>query len=145
LLDAIDLAELNLREAGPRDPSLILVLFDADDDLPCVLAPQLISIVQSERAHLDVAIVLANPEFETWFAAAAELLTAHFDLSLAAVEDRPESAGQRKGAVKRWMRGRYSETIDQPRLTAAMDLHLCRGRSPSFDKLCREVEKRQKV
>lgn len=31
---------------------------------------------------------------------------------------------------------------DQPRLTAAMDLFLCRSRSRSFDKFCRELERR---
>jgi hypothetical protein len=36
----------------------------------------------------------------------------------------------------------YAETVDQPRLTAAMDLQMCRERSKSFDKLCRELEKR---
>jgi predicted ATPase len=39
-------------------------------------------------------------------------------------------------------RVKYSETIDQPAMTADMDLSLCRRRSPSFDKLCRELEKR---
>ena len=36
-------------------------------------------------------------------------------------------------------KGHYSETVDQPALTAKMDLDLCRERSPSFDKLCREL------
>jgi len=40
------------------------------------------------------------------------------------------------------LHGRYAETIDQVRLTTAMDLNLCRSRSKSFDKLCRELEKR---
>ena len=31
---------------------------------------------------------------------------------------------------------------NQPRMTAAMDLALCRRRSPSFDKLCRELKQR---
>lgn len=99
-------------------------------------------IVRRERPHLDIAIVLANTEFETWFAAAAESLTEFFDLSVTAPALDPETAGQRKGAVRRWMHGKYSETIDQVRLTQEMDLRMCRSRSPSFDKLCRELEKR---
>jgi len=142
LLKAIDLADERLRERASGDPSLILVLFDADEDLPCVLAPALLAVAQQNRAHLDVAIVLANTEFETWFAAAAKSLTKFFDLTMTAPAADPETAGQRKGAVKRWMHGAYAETIDQVRLTQAMDLKLCRSRSKSFDKLCRELEKR---
>ena len=36
---------------------------------------------------------------------------------------------------------KYSESIDQAKLTAHMDLSLCRTRAPSFDKLCRELER----
>lgn len=142
LLRAIDLASLNLDEAASTDRRLILVVFDADDDLPCALAPRLHEIVSAERAHLDIAIVLPNQEFETWFAAAAESLGAFFDLSITPPALDPEAAGQRKGAVRRWLHNQYSETIDQVRLTAHMDLQLCRSRSKSFDKLCRELEKR---
>jgi hypothetical protein len=133
---------LKLREATSGDRSLVLLLFDADDDPPCVLAPRLLAIARVERAHLDVAVVLANPEWETWFAAAAESLTAFFDLTITPPSPDPEGSGQRKGAVRRWMHGQYSETIDQVRLTQAMDLQLCRERAKSFDKFCRELEKR---
>jgi hypothetical protein len=36
--------------------------------------------------------------------------------------------------------GRYTPADDQVRLTAKMDLDLCRRRCPSFDKLIRDVE-----
>lgn len=142
LLKAIDLADLRLRERATDDAALVLVLFDADEDLPCVLAPALLEVVQRERSHLDVAVVLANSEFETWFAAAAESLRQFFDLSVAEPAPDPEAAGQRKATVQRWMHGEYAETVDQVRLTHAMDLALCRSRSKSFDKLCRELERR---
>ena len=142
LLRAVDLAELQLRKATPGDRSLILILFDADEDLPCVLAPVLVDTLRRQRSHLDIAVVLANIEFETWFAAAAESLNEFFDLKVVAPAADPEAARQRKATVVRWMRGEYSETVDQVRLTHAMDLRLCRSRSKSFDKLCRELEKR---
>lgn len=142
LIKAVKLADIQLRHLGNDDRSLVLVLFDADEDQPCVLAPRLAEMIQAECAHLDVAVVLPNPEFETWFAAAAESLTSFFDLSVTSPSPDPEAAGQRKGAVRRWMHGLYSETIDQVRLTEAMDIDLCRSRSPSFDKLCRELAKR---
>ncbi|HVR38237.1 MAG TPA: DUF4276 family protein [Thermoanaerobaculia bacterium] len=142
LLKAIDYASMRLSEIASTDRRLILLLFDADEDLPCVLVPRLIGIVRKERAHLDVTIVLANHEFETWFAAAAESLTAFFDLKITPPALDPEAAGQQKGAVRRWMQGRYSEVVDQVKLTQAMDLQMCRSRSRSFDKFCRELEKR---
>ncbi|HYI09001.1 MAG TPA: hypothetical protein VEK57_08000 [Thermoanaerobaculia bacterium] len=142
LLRAVDLAQLLLQQAAPADRSLILILFDADEDRPCILAPALLNMLQKERSHLDIALVLPNPEFETWFAAAAESLTQFFDLSVVAPAADPETARQRKGTVSRWMHGRYGETADQVRLTHAMDLNLCRSRSGSFDKLCRELERR---
>lgn len=142
LLRAVDFAELKLNEIASTDRKLILVEFDADEDAPCVLAPSLLEVVRRERAHLDVAIVLAHQEFETWFAAAAESLSENFDLDACDVSPDPEASGQRKGAVKRWMHGAYSETADQIRLTQAMDLQLCRARSRSFDKLCRELAQR---
>lgn len=143
LLKAVDLAALNLRELVSTEPSVILVLFDADEDAPCVLAPKLMEVVLTARPHLDVAIVLANPEYETWFAAAAESMPTFFDLAVVPPAADPEASGQRKGAVRRWMHGQYSETVDQVRLTKAMDLRLCRSRAPSFDKFCRELEKRR--
>jgi hypothetical protein len=51
-----------------------------------------------------------------------------------------EQDGLSKGWIKsRIRRPKYSVTADMPRLTAAMDSKLCRSRSPSFDKLCREL------
>ena len=37
---------------------------------------------------------------------------------------------------------KYSETVDQPAMTRAMNLAQCRLRSPSFDKLCRDLQGR---
>jgi hypothetical protein len=60
------------------------------------------------------------------------------------IPEDPE--GQRAGKAwvqKRYRGVKYSETVDQPAMTMRMDLSLCRSRSPSFDKLCRELEKRK--
>jgi hypothetical protein len=91
-----------------------------------------------------MACVLANVEYETWFAAAAESLTKYLDLPAGfTASESPEDARHGKAWVKHYFRGtKYSETQDQPGMTAAMDLALCRRRSPSFDKLCRELEQR---
>jgi hypothetical protein len=83
--------------------------------------------------------------YETWFVAAAESLAAH--LQLAAGEAIPadaDASGAGKGWIKQHIRGgKYSEAADQASLTATMDLALCRQRSKSFDKLCRELDLRR--
>jgi len=121
--------------------NLVLVLFDADRDAPCVVAPRLAEELGNSH-QLDVAIVMAKIEFESWFVGAADSLTEYLRLDEPAPEN-PEERRFGKGWVGNRMKiGTYSETIDQPRLTAAMDLQRARARCPSFDKLCRELESR---
>lgn len=142
----ITLAASKLQElCSHGDPHLILVLFDADDDKPCVLAPKVLAFAQESRPDVDVVCVLANLEYETWFVAAAESLREFLDFSsdAKALQD-PEGRRSGKGWIKKhFKRPRYSETLDQPGMTAKMDLELCRKKSPSFDKLCRELENRR--
>ena len=133
--------ELAASKAAPK--GAVLVLLDADDECPKELAPQLLKRVRAAAPHVPAAVVIANREYEAWFIAAAESLRGHrdFPASLAAADD-PEAI---RGA-KEWLRGqhscaRYSETVDQPALTAIFDIQLARKRSPSFDKFYREVER----
>lgn len=136
---AVRLALLKLGDREVHGRDLILVLVDADRDLPCELGPSLLAIGRRGEAR-DVACVIANVEYETWFIAAAESLHEELDLP-AEIPGNPEAHRLGKGWIKqRIKRHKYSEPIDQPRLTAKMDLRLCRTRSPSFDKLCRELE-----
>jgi Domain of unknown function (DUF4276) len=141
---ALNLAVPKLRATSSQSPAMVLVLLDADDDLPCVLGPSLLSLARQARADADVSCVIANLEYETWFVAAAESLSEFLDLSARPlIPADPEKARQGKGWIQKNFRGpKYSETIDQPAMTRAMDLRLCRQRSLSFDKLCRELERR---
>ena len=60
------------------------------------------------------------------------------------VPESPEEQRCGKHWIQQRMTGvKYSETVDQPRFTARMDLNQCRARSPSFDKLCRELARYQ--
>jgi hypothetical protein len=138
---AVELGALKLRQSSSSfEYGIVLVLIDADEDLPCELAPQLLS--RARRADVDVACVLANPEYETWFVAAAPSLSRYLLLDEGVVED-PEIQGLKKAWIERRFLGSpYSPPIDQPRLTAAMDLTMCRAGSRSYDKLCRELERR---
>lgn len=141
LLRAVSLADLKLRNA-PAKHKLALVIFDADEDAACQLSPLLLGSIQTARPDIDVTIVLPVPEFETWFVAAAESLHDYINVALDDIPSDPEEARAKKGWIEKHFRGRYTETIEQPALTARMDLRACRRRSKSFDKLCRELEKR---
>lgn len=142
---ALDLAMLKLRAAESDDPAMILVLLDADEDLPCELGPSLLKQAQDNRADADISCVIANVEYETWLVAGASSLSDYIDL--AQDSDLPEEPEKRR-LGKHWIQQRfrgsrsYSPTVDQPAMTSRLDLRLVRERSPSFDKLCRELEKR---
>lgn len=145
---SLDLAVGKLKQkrtdpAALDAPELALVLIDADEDAACRLGPSLQAMCRSLRGDLDSSCVLAVLEFETWFVAAARSLAGFLDPArIAEAPLAPETACSRKAWIKSHSAaGRYAETIDQPRLTAMMDLSLCRARSPSFDKLCREIER----
>lgn len=129
--------ELAARKVGAGGP--ILVLLDADDDAACVLGPKLLSWATAARSDRPISVVVAVREYEAWFLAAARSLSGQRGLphDMAAPAD-PE----RHHSPKRWLDERmpsgYSETLDQPALTGAMDLQQAR-RAPSFDKLIRDV------
>lgn len=141
MLRAIDLAHLKLAAAA-AERRCVLILFDADEAAACELGPQLVTIARERRAHVDVAVVLPVPEYETWFVAAAESLERYLRLDGVEIPRQPEQQRAKKAWLQRHFNGRYAETIEQPALTAMMELALCRSRSPSFDKLCREVASR---
>ena len=136
---AVELGRRKLQSSS-ADRRLVLVLFDADSDLPCKIAPDVQAMVSD--AGVDFSIVVANLEYETWFVGAAESLS-DFVIVPSHIPDAPETERCRKGWIEqRTKSGQYSETIDQPRFTARMGLITCRRRCPSFDKLCRELAAR---
>jgi len=139
---AVDLAALKLLSSESDDPAMILILLDSEEDLPCVLAPELLKQASQTRSDLDTACVLANIEYETWFVAASSSLASFLNLPSELPAD-PETQRLGKGWIQRYFRGiKYSETLDQPAMTKKMDLGLCRRRSRSFDKLCSEMQAR---
>ena len=142
---AVRLGCLKLGEkAEPGDSHMILILLDADPDAPCPLGPKLLRRGQQvcPDVNVEIACVLANIEYETWFVAAAESLSKYLQIGPNdTIPAKPEETKSGKGWIQRRFRGiKYSETVDQPAMTAGMDLAMCRERSPSFDKLCRELE-----
>jgi hypothetical protein len=132
--------ELAARQAGKQGG--ILVLIDSDDDCPAELGPQLLARARRARGDLPIGLVLAKREFEGWLLASAESLRGKRGLpdDLLPPPD-PEAIRGAKEWIARHMVGgtTYSETLDQPALTAAFDLDQAAARSDSFEKCLREI------
>lgn len=129
--------ELVARKVG--DEGRILILLDADDELPCILGPRLVDWANKHRPDRAISVVVAKSEYEAWFLAAAESLRGKRGLP----EDlrappAPENIRNAKGWLGERMPDGYSETLDQPALTSLFDLETAR-RADSFDKLFRDV------
>lgn len=141
---AIALASLKLEEKRLTNwRTTILILRDADDEPACELGPALLAKARVLNPGVDVTCVIAVTEFETWFAASPESLTKFLRIEQEDATIDPESSRRGKNWIKqRFLRPRYSETVDQPKMTAHLDLQLCRERSPSFEKLVRELSLR---
>jgi hypothetical protein len=136
---AVELAVRGLPALG-----FVLIIIDSDDNCPKELAPTLLArALHTSAGRRPVSVVLAQMEFESWFLAAAESIAGHASLRQdLCAPAHPESIRNAKGWLEKAMpRGRkYSETVDQPALAAKFDLHAAR-RAPSFDKMCREIER----
>ena len=119
----------------------ILILMDADGDCPAEFAPELLRRAGEARPDRTVRAVLAKMEYEAWFLAAVESLAGKRGIVESVRPPRePESIRGAKERLSALMTpGRsYSETLDQPALTAIFDLDAARA-APSFDKLWRDV------
>ena len=140
---AVKLAIKSLSFPPSGDPSLVLVLIDSEGQCPASLGPGLLDRARGVDPRADVACVLAHVMFETWFVAAAASLTPYLDLKPGDPPDDPEVAGLGKGWIAKRLKGpKYVETVHQSKMTNLMDLERCRAVSPSFAKLCRELETR---
>jgi len=125
-------------------PGAVLVLIDADDACPAMLAPNMLAWAQAARSDTLMSVVLANVEYEAWFLAAAESLRGHRGLphDLASPSDPEVVSGAKEWLSRRMPRENpYSPTSHQASFSATIDLELARQRAPSFDKLCRDVRR----
>ena len=130
---------LAVGRAGPHGS--VLVLLDADDDCPAVLASGLLRFAEQSRPDCSIRVVLAKAEYESWFLAAAASLAGHRGIDEAA-SPPPDSEAIRD--AKGWLSARmppgrrYRETLHQAALTARFDLDSARA-APSFDKMWRDL------
>lgn len=119
----------------------IFILLDCDDGCPAELGPALLRRAKAARPDRRIAVVLAKREFEAWFLAAARSLSGKRGLP---ADLEPPSAPESIRGAKEWLsrqmgsQARYSETTDQPALTALFDMQAARA-ADSFDKCYREV------
>lgn len=138
---AVEFAALRLRPVE-ADGRVVLLLLDADDDCPAELGPSLSAIMRETRPDLATVCVVANVEFETWLAASADSMEELLTVAPDDVPAAPEALRLGKAWVRRHaVRGQYSPAVDQARFTSRIDVGRCRSRSPSFDRLCREIER----
>ena len=135
LQNAIRVAALTEDCAG------ILVIFDADDDCPMELAPDLDGWARAVAGAVPCPVVMANREYEAWFLASIESLRGQSGVREDA-KSFPEPEGPRnaKDRLKRQMlRKRYSPATDQATLTAQFDLASAWRGCRSFRKLVSAV------
>jgi hypothetical protein len=126
---------------------MILILLDAERECPMEVASKLLESARKARGDADVACVLAKWMFENWIVAGAS--------TLAGVNGLPDSLPERDQFEDRsgvaWLTAQmraknasraYKKRLDGAIFVQSMNLAECRANSPSFDKLCRELEKR---
>lgn len=114
----------------------ILVILDADDDVPNALGPVLCQRARAVARRTPVEVVVANREYEAWFLADAWLLRRR---GIFPKENRleklvlPEAKRDCKGIVGELLGRPYEETSDQISLTEQLSWNRgARHRSPSF-------------
>jgi hypothetical protein len=116
----------------------ILIIFDADDDCPKHLAPVIQTWANEESGQVPSAVVMANREYEAWFLASIESLRGRRGIRNDAVSYlNPEVPRAAKHALEECMidGANYSETVDQPALTAMFEMNRAYARCRSFRRL----------
>lgn len=124
------------------DCAAVVILFDGEDDCPKELGEQIRGWAREVAAGRPCDVVVAYREYETWFLAAVESLRGRNGISTdAAAPANPESKRDAKGALEAFMPTdrTYSETGDQPAMSAVFDLGLAHRRNRSFRKLVKVV------
>lgn len=130
--------ELAARKCDANDS--ILVLLDADDDCPRELAGMILGRARTTRSDRSIRVVIAKMEYEAWFLAATQSIAGRRGIQEGLTPPQePEAIRGAKGWLSRHMPTHgYSETLDQPALTAVFDMQAARS-APSFDKMWRTV------
>lgn len=120
----------------------VLVLLDADDDCPALLADDIGRRAAAIIPGTRLSVVLPNREFEAWFIAAAGSLNGHRHFSYNGVAPEADAVrGAKEWISEKISGGRYRPILDQPAFCASMNLDEAFNNSRSFKKLCGEWQK----
>jgi hypothetical protein len=150
---AVQQAQIKLRQQARNEPlarTLVLVLLDAEDDCPAELGPGLLETARKAWVGADVTCVIARRMLESWMVAGVTPAALGGVNGLPADVQAPPNPEDRNGV--RWLgeqirhaaaNRKYAKPVDGPTFIARMDLGQCRRLTPSFDKLCRELERRR--
>ena len=120
----------------------VVILFDGEDDCPKELAATVRAWAREAAEGKPCDVVIAYREYETWFLAALESLRGQYGIHTNATAPvNPESKRDAKGALEEFMPAdrAYSETGDQPAMSAVFDMGLAHRRNRSFRKLVKAV------
>ena len=120
----------------------VVILFDGEDDCPKELAAQVRAWAREAARGKPCDVVVAYREYETWFLAALESLRGQYGIAKDAEPPaNPESKRDAKSELESFMPAdrAYSETGDQPAMSAVFDLRLAHRRNRSFRKLVKAV------
>jgi hypothetical protein len=125
----LSIAEAGIRESG--GPGGVLVLLDSETDSACKLGPELLGRARVRLPHRSCQVVLPVKNFEAWLIGGR---------AVAVVElPNPEQVPTPSRVVEEAL-GRYRKTVDQPRLTARMDIDAAAASCPSFAKFLRALD-----
>jgi hypothetical protein len=120
---------------------IVIVDCDWDNGCPAEDGPALLERAKTARNDLPISVILAKKEFEAWFLAAATSLRGKRGLpdNLEPPEDPESIRGAKEWLSRKMPEGRsYTETTDQPALTAEFDMNVART-ADSFDKCYRDI------
>ena len=120
----------------------VVILFDGEDDCPKELGAQVRAWARAVAVGKPCDVVVAYREYETWFLAAVESLRGHSGIRRdATAPATPESKRDAKGVLEEFMPAvrAYSETGDQPSMSAIFDMALAYRRNRSFRKLVKAI------
>lgn len=117
----------------------VLVVLDGDDDLVCLLGPELLGRAPAV-SRVPVFVCLAERDFEDWLCA---------DVASLQLGEQPAGNNSRAMIKAALAPTKYVKPTWQPRLTHRLDLVAALGRSPSlartlrrFDRLCEALPPR---
>lgn len=127
-----------LKEA---DIAGVVLLLDAEHDVPCRLACALRARVAALNPSVPVVIVCAEVQYESWFVESIETLRGKCGIAQTAARPELHPPNPKTWLEQEMPSNRaYKETTDQVTLTAALDFDRLSRRSRSFRRLHHAVE-----